>query len=39
MCRISKGWLAYLAARDHKMYIYIKKLHEQYGDIVRIGKH
>ncbi|THG98784.1 hypothetical protein EW026_g3461 [Hermanssonia centrifuga] len=37
MCRISKGWLAYLTVKDKKAHLYIKDLHERYGDIVRIG--
>ncbi len=38
MCRISKGWLAYLTVKDKKAHLYIKDLHERYGDIVRIGE-
>ena len=36
-CKISKGWMAYIAARGD-MHRYVNKLHKQYGDAVRTGK-
>ncbi|KAG6816460.1 hypothetical protein H0H87_005943 [Tephrocybe sp. NHM501043] len=36
MCRISKLWLAFLSLGG-KQHMYYLKLHEQYGDVVRIG--
>ena len=34
--KISKLWLAWAAAQGNQ-HIYIAKLHEQYGDVIRIG--
>ncbi len=39
LCKMSKGWLAYLTAKNQKAHLYVKKLHEMYGDVVRIGKY
>lgn len=36
-CKISKGWMAYVAARGD-MHRYVNGLHVQYGDAVRIGE-
>ncbi|KAG2110892.1 cytochrome P450 [Suillus discolor] len=35
-CRISKFWMAWVS-RDGKQHIYYSKLHQAYGDVVRIG--
>ncbi|PSR73907.1 hypothetical protein PHLCEN_2v10265 [Hermanssonia centrifuga] len=37
LCKISKGWIAYLVARYGKAHIYVQELHEKYGEVVRIG--
>jgi hypothetical protein len=34
--RVSKWWMAYIISTG-KQHTYLKKLHEGYGDIVRIG--
>ncbi|KAG5640790.1 hypothetical protein DXG03_007187 [Asterophora parasitica] len=36
-CKASKLWLAFIALRG-KQHTYYAKLHDQYGDVVRIGK-
>lgn len=36
--KLSKGWIAYVTARDGKSHEYIHMLHKAYGDIVRIGE-
>ncbi|KAI0761271.1 high nitrogen upregulated cytochrome P450 monooxygenase 2 [Trametes elegans] len=36
VCRLSKFWLASIAYSG-RQHLYIKSLHEQYGDVVRIG--
>ncbi|KAK7687806.1 hypothetical protein QCA50_009025 [Cerrena zonata] len=35
-CKISKGWMSYIAARKD-MHRYVNGLHAKYGDVVRIG--
>lgn len=37
LCKISKGWLAYVAGKHAKAHVYVKELHDRYGDVVRIG--
>jgi hypothetical protein len=37
LCKVSKLWLAYLTTTDGKMHLYVQGLHQQYGDVVRIG--
>lgn len=34
--KISKLWVSYIASTG-KLHLYYRKLHEQYGDIVRVG--
>ncbi|KIK41727.1 hypothetical protein CY34DRAFT_24266 [Suillus luteus UH-Slu-Lm8-n1] len=36
LCRVSKFWLAWVS-RDGKQHIYYSRLHQTYGDVVRIG--
>ena len=36
-CKLSKFWMAYVAMRTKKQHLYIRGLHDQYGDVVRIG--
>ena len=38
LCKLSKGWLAYLASSSGKTYSSINQLHQLYGDVVRIGE-
>lgn len=35
--KLSMLWMAYVTS-DGKQHIYYKKLHDAYGDIVRVGK-
>ncbi|CDO69439.1 hypothetical protein BN946_scf184791.g34 [Trametes cinnabarina] len=35
-CKLSKFWLAFLSLTG-KQHLYLKSLHERYGDVVRIG--
>ncbi|KAI8969790.1 high nitrogen upregulated cytochrome P450 monooxygenase 2 [Trametes punicea] len=35
-CKLSKFWLAFIASRGNQ-HLYLKSLHERYGDVVRIG--
>ena len=37
-CKLSKFWIGFLSlgGRSHE---YIKRLHEEHGDVVRIGEH
>ncbi|CDO71116.1 hypothetical protein BN946_scf184844.g120 [Trametes cinnabarina] len=35
-CRLSKFWMAYISVSG-RQHLYIKSLHDRYGDIVRIG--
>ena len=38
LCKISKGWLAYVVAKGGKAHVYVHQLHKQYNlDVVRIG--
>ncbi|KAG6864470.1 hypothetical protein C0991_009304 [Blastosporella zonata] len=37
LCRVSKFWLAFLALGG-KQHTYYLSLHEQYGDVVRVGE-
>ena len=37
LCKISKGWLAYVSWKGRKAHIYVHELHMRYGDVVRIG--
>ena len=37
MCKISKLWFAWVASYG-KQHLYIKSLHDKYGDVVRIGE-
>ncbi|OSC97576.1 high nitrogen upregulated cytochrome P450 monooxygenase 2 [Trametes coccinea BRFM310] len=36
-CKLSKFWMASLAAFTGRQHLYLKRLHERYGDVVRIG--
>ncbi|RDB26248.1 hypothetical protein Hypma_006424 [Hypsizygus marmoreus] len=36
ICKVTKLWLAFLSLRG-KQHVYYARLHEQYGDVVRIG--
>ncbi|KAJ7653210.1 cytochrome P450 [Mycena polygramma] len=36
LCKISKLWLTFIAYRG-KLHLYVKSLHDKYGDVVRIG--
>lgn len=39
LCKISKGWVAYVVAGGGKAHIYVHELHKQYNsDIIRIGQ-
>ena len=38
LCRVSKLWIAYIASTG-TYHHYVKKLHDQYGEMVRIGEH
>ncbi|KAJ3515892.1 hypothetical protein NLJ89_g1470 [Agrocybe chaxingu] len=37
LCKLSKFYLAFKAARGGKQHIYYKNLHEKYGNVVRVG--
>ncbi|KAJ3554506.1 hypothetical protein NM688_g3073 [Phlebia brevispora] len=37
LCKVSKLWHAYIVWRYGKSFRYVQELHEQYGEIVRIG--
>nr|AAX81445.1 high nitrogen upregulated cytochrome P450 monooxygenase 1 [Phanerodontia chrysosporium] len=37
LCKISKGWLAYVAGKGGKAHLYVQDLHMRYGEVVRIG--
>ncbi|KAK7463410.1 hypothetical protein VKT23_006763 [Stygiomarasmius scandens] len=36
ICKLSKLWMAYVSQQGHQ-HIYLWRLHQKYGDIVRIG--
>lgn len=38
LCKVSKLWHAYIVWRYGKSFRYVQELHEQYGEIVRIGE-
>lgn len=38
LCRVSKGWLAYIVGRGGKTHLYVRELHLRYGEVVRIGE-
>ncbi|GJE95883.1 cytochrome P450 [Phanerochaete sordida] len=37
LCKVSKGWLAYIAGTTGKAHLYVQDLHMRYGEVVRIG--
>ncbi|EKM54122.1 uncharacterized protein PHACADRAFT_257741 [Phanerochaete carnosa HHB-10118-sp] len=37
LCKISKGWLAYVAGKGGKAHLYVQDLHMRHGEVVRIG--
>lgn len=37
LCKVSKLWIAYLAGTERKIHLYMQQLHQQYGEVVRIG--
>lgn len=38
LCKLSKGWIAYISGVHGTTHLYVQKLHQQYGDVVRIGQ-
>ncbi|EIW84003.1 high nitrogen upregulated cytochrome P450 monooxygenase 2 [Coniophora puteana RWD-64-598 SS2] len=36
MCKLTKFWMAWMSS-DGKQHLYVQSLHNEYGDIVRIG--
>lgn len=37
LCKLSKFWLMWIASTG-KLHIYVQRLHDEYGPIVRTGK-